>query len=139
MKYEQCGETNEKSILQFLFFELQSILYSKFTESSKFFDLNNRPKKLIFFRPETRPTSIQMQAVPEKCAMFCNELSFRIFRFLLFEIWSILHSKFLVDQGLRQYMLQLGRSTRRRMQGRSPTCIRGFRGTKLPLTQLLLL
>ena len=47
MKDAQCAETKEKSIvrlLQLLFFELWSILYSKFTESSKSFDINFRPK-----------------------------------------------------------------------------------------------
>ena len=39
MKDAHLAETNEISIFRFLFFKLWSILYSKFTESSKSFDL----------------------------------------------------------------------------------------------------
>ena len=45
----QCSETNEKSIFQFLGFEIQFNLCSKFSESSNYFDQNNRPNISIFF------------------------------------------------------------------------------------------
>ena len=64
----------------YLFFELWSILHSKFRESSKFFDHGNRPKMSNFVRPKW-------------CAMFWYKCRTK------FQIWSIFYSKFLFNWG----------------------------------------
>ena len=43
-----------KLIFHIFFFEIWSILYSKFTESSKYFDLNNRLKISFFVTKNTQ-------------------------------------------------------------------------------------
>ena len=95
MKGAQCADANEKFIFQLLrvlFFEIWSILYSKFTESSEYFDLNNRPKMSFFLFQKMRNLL--------KGLLFAIT-NFRFLRFLVLQIWSILYSKFLLNRGLR--------------------------------------
>ena len=74
MKDAQSAEMNEEFI--FYFWVMVDILYQKFTESSKSFDLNNQSKKLICFPPK-------------RCAMLWNECRTEFQIFSIFSFWDM--------------------------------------------------
>ena len=76
----------------FLFsvFEIWSILYSKYLESSKNFDQNSWPEMANFFVPKNAMSKMTCQ-----CSETYEKTIFRFLRFPVFEIWSNLYLKFL--------------------------------------------
>ena len=77
MKDAQCAETNEKTLIRFLAFEW----WSKFLEYLSPFDQNDKKK------------------IPEdaQCSETDLALILTILRFLVFKIWSIVYSNFVVN------------------------------------------
>ena len=73
----QCSETKENPFcdVRVFIFEICSILYSKFTESSKYFDLESRSKMSIF--------------CPKICAMFWTECRTEFQIFAIFSFWDM--------------------------------------------------